>query len=346
MQPGESTGQQVTLPRHRAVDLQDPVAVPRDQVVGPALERLREHGWDVLHDVRWPGRRRAKIDHVAVGPAGVLVVDAQNWSGVVSAHHGRLRQNGHRRDKELDGARRASADVAALLAPSWAEQVMPVLCVAGDHHVAPTQCSAVIAVDVSRLSGWALSLPRTLTPAEVVELAGDLRSKLPPACSPRPRKSAVRRAARQSQAASDAAAAVVFRAPEATRLRSPRRAAVPRQTLFLLAALLVFALALPTLMHWWSVTGSDVMRSMFSAPAATPYAPVLPPPTPVYDSCRELRAIHPGGVRNLGAHNTGRKLRRPAVVETSQLLYVANSRLDKDNDGLACEVVRSRAGKR
>ena len=66
--------------------------------VGATLERLRASGYDVLHDVHWPGRRRANIDHVAIGPAGIVVVDAKNWSGVVSAHHGRLRQNGNRRD--------------------------------------------------------------------------------------------------------------------------------------------------------------------------------------------------------------------------------------------------------
>jgi hypothetical protein len=352
MPPGESAGQQVTLPRHRANDLDSEAtesipeagaASPREQAVGPALERLRAHGWDVLHDVHWPGRRRANIDHVAVGPAGVLVVAAQNWSGVVSAHHGRLRQNGQRRDKELDGVRRAGADVAALMAAPWAEHVMPVLCVAGDHHVAPTQCAAVTAVDVSRLNAWISGLPPALTPAEVLELASDLRIKLPPASNPIPRPSAVRRASRRSERT----AAAVFRSQDEKRIRSARRAVVPRQALLILITLLVLALALPTLMHWWSVTGSDVMRSMFSAPAATSAAPALaPPPTPIYGSCRKLWATHPGGVANLGARNTGRKLRRSVVVERSQLLYVANSRLDKDDDGIACEVVRKRASKR
>src|SRR4051812_41622146 len=41
-----------------------------EQTVGQQLDRLREHGFVVLHDVRWPGRQRANIDHVVVGPPG------------------------------------------------------------------------------------------------------------------------------------------------------------------------------------------------------------------------------------------------------------------------------------
>jgi len=85
----------------------------------------------VLHDVRWPGRRRANIDHIAIGPAGILVVDAKNWSGAVTTHRGRLRQNGHPRDKELEGVLRAGVDVAALLPPASVPRVLPVLCLAG-----------------------------------------------------------------------------------------------------------------------------------------------------------------------------------------------------------------------
>ena len=169
MQPGESAGAQGALLRSRAdsqraaaaeslrrADLNDHQAdryelgQSGEQAVGAALERLRAIGYDVLHDVRWPGRRRANIDHVAIGPAGILVVDAKNWSGAVSAHHGRLRQNGKRRDKELDGVRRAGVDVAAVLQLPWALHVIPVLCLAGEHQVPPTRCGEVTVVDVSR----------------------------------------------------------------------------------------------------------------------------------------------------------------------------------------------------
>lgn len=33
--------------------------------------------WTVLHDVTWPGRRHADVDHVVVGPGGVFVIDSR-----------------------------------------------------------------------------------------------------------------------------------------------------------------------------------------------------------------------------------------------------------------------------
>ena len=55
--------------------------------------------WTVLHDVRWPGRRKANIDHVVIGPGGVFVIDSKYWSGTVSVAGDVLRQNGRSREK-------------------------------------------------------------------------------------------------------------------------------------------------------------------------------------------------------------------------------------------------------
>ena len=54
-------------------------------------------GWTAIHDVRWPSRRLANIDHVVVGPGGIFVVDSKNWSGRVTVDTGVLRQNGRAR---------------------------------------------------------------------------------------------------------------------------------------------------------------------------------------------------------------------------------------------------------
>jgi hypothetical protein len=358
MQPGESAGAQGALLRQRA-DGQRAAAAETlrraavtdlqadryergqlgEQVVGAALERLREHGYDVLHDVRWPGRRRANIDHVAVGPAGILVVDAKNWTGKVSAHHGRLRQNGNRRDKEVDGVARAGADVAATLQLPWALHVIPVLCLAGEHQVPPTRCGQVTVVDVGRLPDWVSALPGHLLPGEVLELAGELRSKLPSASAAVPR---------QSRWRGRPDGRFTGGAPKERsawqRQRPARRAAAAKASLLKLTLLLVLLLALPTLLHVWSTAGPDLLGTLIPTP--TPAAGV-PSVTPVYDSCRELRAAdHAGGVASPGAKNTGRKLRRGVAVTTSRSLYAANARLDTDADHIACEVVRKRPGKR
>src|SRR5688500_611754 len=59
--------------------------------------------WVVLHDLRWPGRRFANIDHLVIGPGGVFVVDSKNWTGRVAVDGGVLRQNGRSREKAVAG---------------------------------------------------------------------------------------------------------------------------------------------------------------------------------------------------------------------------------------------------
>lgn len=45
--------------------------------VAQVLDELSAHGWHALHDVRWPGRPKANLDHVLVGPGGIIVMDAK-----------------------------------------------------------------------------------------------------------------------------------------------------------------------------------------------------------------------------------------------------------------------------
>ena len=46
-------------------------------------KRLRDHSVLLLHDRRVPGHRTANIDHIAVGSAGVLVIDSKTHRGKV-----------------------------------------------------------------------------------------------------------------------------------------------------------------------------------------------------------------------------------------------------------------------
>ena len=80
-----------------------------------ALAALPELDWRVFHDVHWPGRRYANIDHVVVGPGGVFVIDSKAWAGDVEVADGVLRQNGHRRERHV----LAAMDAAARSRPSW-----------------------------------------------------------------------------------------------------------------------------------------------------------------------------------------------------------------------------------
>src|SRR5829696_6936237 len=44
------------------------------------LAPLERHGWAVLHDLAIPGTQ-ANIDHVVIGPGGVLVIDSKQYRG-------------------------------------------------------------------------------------------------------------------------------------------------------------------------------------------------------------------------------------------------------------------------
>jgi hypothetical protein len=102
-----------------------------ERVVADLLTQLPPE-WFVIHDIRWPGRERANIDHVVVGPTGVFVIDAKNWTGTVALSHGVLKQNGYSRMKVIESALTASSAVADLLAIADADVVVPVICFVGE----------------------------------------------------------------------------------------------------------------------------------------------------------------------------------------------------------------------
>lgn len=51
-----------------------------EETVGARLEKLRKHGWHVLHSVP-VGSRGSDIDHVLVGPGGVWTINTKNHPG-------------------------------------------------------------------------------------------------------------------------------------------------------------------------------------------------------------------------------------------------------------------------
>jgi hypothetical protein len=144
-----------------------------------------------LHDRRVPGTR-GNIDHIVIGPAGVFVVDAKLYKGVI-----RIRDRGgfFRRDDRLyvgrrdcsklvDGIERQVAAVRAALESVDAGDipVTPVLCfIDGEWPLLfpPTSFRGV------RLAGGRsikamVNSGTILGPDEVARLAGVLASALPP----------------------------------------------------------------------------------------------------------------------------------------------------------------------
>lgn len=80
------------------------------------LDALPE-GWVTLHDLAWPGRERANIDHVVIGPSGVFVFDAKNWSGRIEVRGQELLQNGRQRESAVSSVTAAAIAVQQIVSP-------------------------------------------------------------------------------------------------------------------------------------------------------------------------------------------------------------------------------------
>lgn len=162
----------------------------REHLVAAALETLAPYGWTSLHDVHWPGRPKATIDHVVIGPGGVVVIDTRNWSGGVTVREGLLRQNGSRRDEQVSRAADAASAVTALLSPEHRMATCAVLCLAG-QDLAPTPCTGVVVVGLRQLTAALVAMPQRLDPHEVAHAGRHLTEVLAvaPRSTPRQRSS-------------------------------------------------------------------------------------------------------------------------------------------------------------
>ena len=119
-------------------------------------------GWTAIHDVRWPSRRLANIDHVLVGPGGIFVIDSKNWSGRITLEDGHLRQNGRSREKAVAGCADAGLAVAELAGPH-ADKVFPVLCFLTDEPLSGW-CRDVMVCSTATLAQMLLTRPIVLDP--------------------------------------------------------------------------------------------------------------------------------------------------------------------------------------
>lgn len=155
-----------------------------ERMVASALETLGRYGWTALHDVHWPGRPLANVDHIAIGPGGVVIIDAKNWSGDVRWDGTSLRQNGYRRDREVAAVAGCTAAVTALLAPAHRTATTPVICLAGQDQPPVRSQEGVTVVGLLQLADHLVSLPHRLSPYEVADLGRNLFATLGGPTSP------------------------------------------------------------------------------------------------------------------------------------------------------------------
>lgn len=145
-------------------------SLPSGQSATQVLASLPSNEWRIFHDVRWPGREHANIDHVAVGPSGVFVIDTKAWTGNVEVRGGGLRQDGKRRSRTIVAAAAAAMAVDELVPGLDAKAINPVLCFVRDEPVFGW-AGDVMVCSTHNLGTFMTSRPRVLSESRAMEVA-------------------------------------------------------------------------------------------------------------------------------------------------------------------------------
>ena len=159
-----------------------------------ALEHhLRRSDVIVLHDRRIPGRGRANIDHIAIGPGGITVIDTKSTRGQVQLRtvgvinrREQLLVNGRDRTSQLDALERQLDRVATVLDRQGVDYVnaMGALCYPFMRrnllHYGRAR-DGLITVDDPRHAAKVANRSGPLTPEDIEDLVSRIAAAFPPA---------------------------------------------------------------------------------------------------------------------------------------------------------------------
>lgn len=138
---------------------------------GGSLQKLPDYS--VLHDRKIPGSR-ANIDHIAIGPGGVFVIETKNYSGKVTVRGDDLLVSGRKRTAIIEQTWREAVAVQGVLAPELARlglDVTPILCIHGaELPWSRTTVQGVRVCGARELRGVMGKAERRLTPEDVDRL--------------------------------------------------------------------------------------------------------------------------------------------------------------------------------
>jgi hypothetical protein len=154
-----------------------------ERLVGRALDNMRAAGVIALHDRRMP-QGGGNIDHIAVAPSGVFVIDTKNNVGRVRISGGYLSVAGRRSDHMVDGVLRQLTAVNQVIArcASVKPACLGVLCFPkAELPVFIPSLRGLAVVNPRRLRRLVMSRRRMLTPEQVEAIATMLAHRLPPA---------------------------------------------------------------------------------------------------------------------------------------------------------------------
>jgi hypothetical protein len=145
------------------------------------LSRLEQRGWVVLHDLAVPGSP-ANIDHLLIGPGGVVVVDSKQYRGRLRLDPSGLLWHGRHLLTMTLRAAQWEADQADAVLGVADVQVAAIVAV----HGASVPWGRVVASSVTvtpadRVPDLLRALPRIFAPQQVAWLANRARVRFRPA---------------------------------------------------------------------------------------------------------------------------------------------------------------------
>lgn len=155
-----------------------------EQATAKALRKLQREGWVILHDLP---AGRGNVDHIAIGPGGVYVLDSKQPGGSVDVDGDTATV---RRYDDPDLSYRLTPSSTIGLARRTHHQVLahsrinvwvnPVIVLWADfpQRVANGQCAYVHG---GELAEWLLSRPPTIAPPRVPQIADAVRASFAPA---------------------------------------------------------------------------------------------------------------------------------------------------------------------
>jgi hypothetical protein len=147
--------------------------------VGELLEMLPD-GWLAVPGLHAIVPELAGADEVVVGPGGIFVVVAPEWVGPFSVEGDVVTANGVTREREVEACLDTAVAVATL-AGTYAEWIVPVLCVTSEELLLDWAMEARICSLASLLDALT-DAPVVLPPSHVNHAAHVLRT----ACVPQP----------------------------------------------------------------------------------------------------------------------------------------------------------------
>ena len=139
------------------------------------LDHLERHGWAILHDLAVPSSQ-ANLDHLAIGPGGVFVIDSKQYSGRLQLDSSGRLWHGRYPLAPILRAVSFEAGQAAQVLPDPGVAVVPIVAVHGaEIPWGKVVTDGVPVVAARRLPSLLRALPPMLGPERVADLADQAR---------------------------------------------------------------------------------------------------------------------------------------------------------------------------